>query len=148
MLNQALRRNPASSEGVGTHGASAARATRYLLLVLAAILAGCGSSDPAGSYSMKGVEAGAHEFVADVKAELYGEACEALTAAARASLAKAPQGCPGTLLLAKPFLVKQLVAQFNSIHRDGQITNDTVLYGGSVQARYEHDRWHFENDVW
>jgi hypothetical protein len=136
---------------MGTHHASARRATRYLPLILAGILAGCGSSgssDPASSHSVAGVEAAARELLADVAASRYDKACEAFTATARAALDKARGGCPETLLFARPFLARQLGATFRSLLRDPQITGDTVLYRGNVQARYEHNRWHFENDVW
>jgi hypothetical protein len=132
---------------VETHGASG-RLARYLRLVLVAILAGCGSSHAASSHSLTDVEAAAHELLADVQAGRYDEACEAFTATALATLAKEPKGCPGTLLRAKPFLVKQLLAALKSIHRDGDITGDTLLNGGLVWARYENDRWHFEDAVW
>ena len=139
---------------MGTHHASARRATRYLPLILAGSLAGCGSSgssgssDPASSHSVAGVEAAARELLADVAASRYDKACEAFTATARAELDRARGGCPETLLFARPFLARQLGATFRSVLRDGQITGDTVLYRGNVQARYEHNRWHFENDVW
>lgn len=133
---------------MGREGASARRATRYLPLVLAAILAGCGSSDPASSHSLTGVNAAARELLADAEAGRYHEACEAFTATALAAFAKASEGCPGTLLRANQFLVKTLTQRFKAIQQEGQIVGDTVLYGGSVQARYEHGRWRFENDVW
>jgi len=87
-------------------------------------------------------------MLADVEANRYSEACEALTATARAAMVDEPGGCPMTLLRAKPFLVKQLATRFGAIYRKGQITGDAVLYNGVVQARYEHGRWRFENDVW
>jgi hypothetical protein len=138
----------ASGKDVGVHGVSDQLATRYLPLILVAVLAGCGSSDPASSRSIKGVEAAAHELLSEVQAGRYGAACEAFTATARVGLANGPEGCSGTLLRAKPFLVEQLTTYLDSIASDDRIIGDTVLHEGSVQARYEGDRWRFENNVW
>jgi hypothetical protein len=121
---------------------------RYLPLVLVAALIGCGASGPTDSRSAVGVRSAANRLVAAAAAGRYHEACEGLTAAARAPLEKERNGCTFVLLLARPFLLGQMGIRFRAIFRNMRITGDTVLYRGAVQARYEQGRWHFENTVW
>jgi hypothetical protein len=120
---------------------------RYLPL-LAAILAGCGSSGPAGDHSVAGLNAAAQQLPVDLQHGRYDEACEAFTAKARASLAREPGGCAGDLRLTYAFLGGQLDRWFNRVLPRIQVQGDTALFDGKVQARYEDGRWRLEDDVW
>jgi hypothetical protein len=127
---------------------------RYLPLLVAASIAGCGSSGPGSSgpasdHSGAGVKAAGQEFVADVDGGHYSEACEAFTAKARASLAKEPGGCTGALPRLDLVLGKELQVWFTRVLPHIQVQGDTALSRhGVVEARYEHGRWHLESDVW
>lgn len=131
-----------------TRGTPARPALRYAPLVLAAMIAGCGSSGPGGDHSIKGAEAVAHEFLLDAEAQRYEAACGLLTASARGEYAADPEHCAGTLLRARPFLLKTLATSLRSIGREGHVVGDTLLVRGSVLARYENGRWRFENGLW
>ncbi len=120
----------------------------YVPLVLAAMIAGCGSSGPASDHSIKGAQAAAHEFLLDAEAQRYEAACGLLTASARGEYAADPEHCAGTLLRATPFLVKTVTTTLRSIGREGQVVGDTLLVRGSILARYENGRWRFENGLW
>jgi hypothetical protein len=136
-------------EHVGVQRASTGRAARYLPLLFAASLAGCGSSGATGNpRSVAGVTEAAQQFRADLQPGHYSEACEAFTATARASLATEPGGCAGSLPQLYAVLGKELDQWFNRVLPSIQVQGDAALYNGNVQARYEHGRWHFENNVW
>lgn len=123
-------------------------ALRYAPLLLAAMIAGCGSSGPGGDHSIKGAEAVAHEFLVDAEAQRYEAACGLLATSARTELAADPERCPGLLLRAKLFLAKTISTTLKSIGREGRVVGDTLLVRGSILARYENGRWRFENAVW
>ena len=135
-------------EDLKTRGTPARPALRYAPLLLAAMIAGCGSSGPASDHSIKGAEAAAHEFLLDAEAQRYEAACGLLTASARGAYAADPEHCAGILLRAKPFLVKTIVTTLRSIGREGQVVGDTLLVRGGILARYENGRWRFENGLW
>jgi hypothetical protein len=135
---------------VGTQRASAGRAAGYLPLLVAAILAGCGSSGPgpAGDRSVAGVQAAAQQFVTDLRAGHYSKACDAFTAKARASLAREPGGCAGSLPYLFLVLGRQLDRWFIKVLPNIQVQGDSALFRGTVYARYENGRWRLEGGVW
>ncbi len=133
---------------VGRSRPSVRRATRCLPL-LAAILAGCGSSGgPSNSDSVAGFHEAARQLLAEVGAARYAQACEALTPAARASLEAFSGGCTGELAVARPVVLEVLPARIKEILSPTQVRDGDVVYQAEVQARYEHGAWHFENDAW
>jgi hypothetical protein len=128
--------------------APAGSALRCAPLLIAAIVAGCGSSGPASDRSIKGAQAAAHEFLLDAEAQRYEAACGLLTASARSTYAADPEHCPGILLRAKLFLLKTIATSLKAIGREGQVVGDNLLVGGNILARYENGRWRFENGLW
>jgi hypothetical protein len=126
--------------------ASPRRVAPYLPFVLAAILAGCGGSTD--SRSAAGVGVAANRLVATAAAGRYGEACEELTAAARASLAEERNGCAVALQFLYLALRGGVARWFKRVLPNIQVQGDTAIFRGEVQARYENGRWHLENSVW
>ena len=130
--------------------ASTLRAARYPPLLLAGVLAGCGSSGPgpSGDHSAAGVAAASRQFLADLQRGHYSEACEAFTAKARASMVREPGGCTGVLPYFFPILGGQLGSWLENVLPKLQVQGDTAVFNGRVHARYEGGRWHLENSVW
>jgi hypothetical protein len=95
-----------------------------------------------------GVKAEGQHFLAALQARNYSEACEALTATSRASFAREPGGCPGTVPGLYLRLSTVLSRWFNRVLPKIQVRGDTALYHGVVEARYEHGGWHLENRIW
>lgn len=123
----------------------------YLPFLVAAGLAGCGSSGPgpAGDPTAAGVRAAGTQFVADLEAGRYTEACEAFTAKARASLDREPGGCAGILPRFYPLLSTELNRWYTRELPTEKVQGTTAVdFQGVVQARYEGGRWHLEGDVW
>lgn len=124
----------------------------YLPLAVAAALVGCGSSSSgpgrAGEHSVAGVKAAGQQFLTDLQSGHYSEACKAFTAAARASLAKEPLGCAGTVPYFFQTLNPQLSRWFARVLPKIQVQGNTALFKGVVEARYEQGRWHLENAIW
>jgi hypothetical protein len=135
-------------EHMSTQRAPAGRALRYLPLLGAALLAGCGSSGAASNHSVAGVKAAGQQFLTDLQHNRYSDACEAFTAKASASLTREPGGCVGSLPYLYSVLGGQLGKWFDHVLPNIQLQGDAALFQGVVQARYEHGRWHLENNVW
>ncbi len=128
--------------------ASAGRAARYLLPILAAGLAGCGSgsSGPASNHSAAGVQAAVEEFSTDMSAANFSKACEALTASARAGLGG--RDCVDSLPRDYLLLGGELHKWLRVVAPDVRVQGDLAAYLGVIQARYEGGRWHVEDSVW
>lgn len=135
-------------EGAGVQRRASARRAVRCLPLLAAIIAGCGSSGPAGKHSVAGVDAAAQQFVANLQPGHYGDACKVFTATAQASMARAPGGCASALPRYYLLLAPDLNQWFTHVLPNIQVQGDTALFHHMVQARYEHGTWHLENAIW
>jgi len=145
---QCRQTNSTGEERVSVQRASAGPMARFLALLLAIALAGCGSSDPAGSHSAAGVKAAAREFAADVRAGRFSAACEGITAGARAELNRMQGGCPGATEYYYLFLRGEFGNWLQRVLPNIQVEGETAVYEGRVEARYEQGRWRLENTVW
>jgi hypothetical protein len=128
--------------------ASVGAVTLCLALLLVVVLAGCGSSDPAGDHSAAGVNAAAREFLADVTARRYSQACEVMTSAALAELNRQQGQCPGATEYYDLALHGQLGNWFQRVLPNLQVNGDAAEFEGRVEARYERGRWRLESSVW
>jgi len=129
---------------------SAGRAAAFLPIVVAASLAGCGSSAPlpTSNHTVVGVKAEAEQFLADLQNHRYKEACEAFTAHVQAGLAKEPGGCAVSLPRLYLLLGGELSRWYTHTLPKVVVQGDTALARGVLQGRYENGRWHLAGDVW
>jgi hypothetical protein len=142
---------PAPSAGRGARHGTGARAAG-VALCLAALLAGCGSSE-AGEHSKAGIEAAGRDMVANLEAGRYKRACQDLTSASRARIAILPMGgCTGALAFARGFLAVEGRTRLGQVFDQRlhqllprlTIEGDRANAAGNVEAVYEDGRWRFE----
>ncbi len=122
-------------------------------VIMATLMAGCGSGKPASS-SVAGVMAAARNVSQKVEAGSYRQVCESLTASERAELDMwRKDGCIGLLTVGQVFAhiasgrgvgllfeAKMLAAREAIVIRHG-----AAFDKGRIVARYEGNRWHFED---
>jgi hypothetical protein len=145
--------------------AATTRPRRYLPLLVLVVLAGCGSSQPAGDAAkptVVGVEAAARKLVTNLQSAHYAEACKGFTAEAQAILKREePGGCLGSL----PFLYGALSGQVSKFFE--KVLPKLEIQGGVarirhclpakgttpakcgevVYARYEHGQWRVQTSI-